>query len=119
MASKERERTSVEQLDREYTLGTWTRQRDFDPTEVVDTEGARLITADGDSILDFSSQYVCTNLGYDADRVSEAIAEQSQTVPYVNPGWSTEPRARLSEKLAEITPGLVPRGDCRVAVCVG
>jgi taurine--2-oxoglutarate transaminase len=109
MASKERERTSVEQLDREYTLGTWTRQRDFDPTEVVDTEGARLITADGDSILDFSSQYVCTNLGYDADRVSEAIAEQSQTVPYVNPGWSTEPRARLSEKLAEITPGSIQK----------
>ncbi len=95
----------VERTDREYTLGTWTRQRDFDPTQIVDTEGPRIVTADGDSILDCSSQYVCTSLGYDAERVADAVAEQIREVPYVNPGWSTEPRARLSEKLAEITPG--------------
>jgi taurine--2-oxoglutarate transaminase len=95
----------VERTDREYTLGTWTRQRDFDPTQIVDTEGPRIVTADGDSILDCSSQYVCTSLGYDADRVADAVTEQIREVPYVNPGWSTEPRARLSEKLAEITPG--------------
>jgi len=99
------ERNEIEQLDRKYTLGTWTRQRDFDPTQIVDTEGPRIVTAEGDSILDFSSQYVCTSLGYDADRVADAVAEQIREVPYVNPGWSTEPRARLSEKLAEITPG--------------
>jgi taurine--2-oxoglutarate transaminase len=98
-------RNEVERTDREYTLGTWTRQRDFDPTQVVDTEGPRLVTADGDSILDFSSQYVCTSLGYDAERIADAVAEQIREVPYVNPGWSTEPRARLSEKLAGITPG--------------
>ena len=95
----------VERTDREYTLGTWTRQRDFDPTRIVDTEGPRIVTADGDSLLDFSSQYVCTSLGYDAERVADAVAEQIREVPYVNPGWSTEPRARLSKKLAEITPG--------------
>jgi len=105
MASQQSDRNEIEELDREYTLGTWTRQRDFDPTEIVDTEGSRIVTASGDSILDFSSQYVCTSLGYDANRVADAIAEQARTVPYVNPGWSTEPRARLSEKLAEITPG--------------
>ncbi|MGM0718688.1 MAG: aspartate aminotransferase family protein, partial [Halobacteriota archaeon] len=48
---------------------------------------------------------VCTSLGYDADQVCDAVSEQIREVPYVNPGWSTEPRARLSEKLAEITPG--------------
>jgi len=105
MASQQSDRNEIEELDREYTLGTWTRQRDFDPTEIVDTEGSRIVTASGDSILDFSSQYVCTSLGYDANRVADAIAEQARTVPYVNPGWSTKPRARLSEKLAEITPG--------------
>lgn len=95
----------VASTDREYTLGTWTRQRDFDPTRIVDTEGPRIVTADGDSLLDFSSQYVCTSLGYDAERVADAVAEQIREVPYVNPGWSTEPRATLSKKLAEITPG--------------
>jgi taurine--2-oxoglutarate transaminase len=105
VASQGSERNEIEKLDREYTLGTWTRQRDFDPTQVVDTDGPRLVTADGSSILDFSSQYVCTSLGYDAERVSDAVADQVRTVPYVAPTWSTEPRARLSEMLAEITPG--------------
>ena len=105
MARQHTDRDEIVDLDRAYTLGTWTRQRDFEPTEIVDTDGPRIVTADGDSILDFSSQYVCTSLGYDADRVADAIAEQVRTVPYVSPGWSTEPRARLSEKLAEITPG--------------
>ena len=105
MSEQQSKRNEIERLDREYTLGTWTRQRDFDPTQIVDTEGPRIVTADGDSILDFSSQYVCTSLGYDSERVADAVSEQIQEVPYVNPGWSTEPRAKLSEKLAEITPG--------------
>lgn len=105
MKPHESEANETEALDQEYTLGTWTRQRDFEPTEVVDTDGPRIVTADGDSLLDFSSQYVCTSLGYDAERVADAVADQIRDVPYVNPGWSTEPRAKLSEKLAEITPG--------------
>ena len=105
MASQQSERSEIERLDREYTLGTWTRQQDFTPTEIADSEGPRIVTKDGQSILDFSSQYVCTNLGYDAKRVVDAIGEQADKVPYVSPSWSTEPRARLSEKLAEITPG--------------
>ena len=105
MKQHESEANETEALDREYTLGTWTRQRDFDPTEVIDTDGPRIVTADGDSLLDFSSKYVCTSLGYDAERVADAVADQIREVPYVNPGWSTEPRATLSEKLAEITPG--------------
>ena len=105
MSEQQPRGNEIERLDREYTLGTWTRQRDFDPTQIVDTEGPRIVTADGNSILDFSSQYVCTSLGYDADRVADAVADQIREVPYVNPGWSTEPRAKLSEKLAEITPG--------------
>ena len=105
MSEQQSKRNEIERLDREYTLGTWTRQRDFDPTQIVDTEGPRIVTAAGDSILDFSSQYVCTSLGYDAERVADAVSEQIREVPYVNPGWSTEPRAKLSEKLAEITPG--------------
>lgn len=105
MASQQSGRNEIEQLDREYTLGTWTRQQDFTPTEIVDTEGPRIVTEKGQSILDFSSQYVCTSLGYDAKRVVNAISDQADKVPYVSPSWSTEPRARLSEKLAEITPG--------------
>jgi taurine--2-oxoglutarate transaminase len=106
MASNEpTARTDVEALDRKHTFGTWSRQRDVDPTEVVDTDGVRFVTADGDSVLDFSSQLVCTSLGYDAERVADAVAEQVRSVPYVSPAYVTRPRAELAAKLAELTPG--------------
>lgn len=95
----------IERLDRRFRFGTWTRQRDFSPTEVVDTDGLRFITADGNSYLDFSSQYVCTNLGYEAERVADAVSDAVRTVPYINPSYATRSRAELAEKLAEITPG--------------
>jgi taurine--2-oxoglutarate transaminase len=101
----ERERLDVEALDRAHTFGTWTRQRDFDPTEVVETDGVRFVTADGSSYLDFSSQLVCTSLGYDAQRVKDAVKETVQEIPYIKPPYATRPRAELAAKLAEITPG--------------
>ena len=95
----------LEALDRRHVFGTWSYQRDVDPTEIVDSEGFRFVTADGDAILDFSSQLVCTNLGYDADRVADAVADQVREVPYVSPAYTTEARAKLGAKLAELTPG--------------
>ena len=105
MADSQLSSTDAERLDRTHVFGTWRRQREFDPTEVVDTDGFRFVTSDGESLLDFSSQLVCTNLGFDADEVVEAMTEQAERVPYVSPGYSTEPRATLGSKLAEITPG--------------
>lgn len=95
----------VEALDKRHTFGTWSRQKDVDPTEVIDTEGFHFTTADGESALDFSSQLVCTNLGYSAERVADAVCETVRRTPYVAPSRVTEPRAKLSSKLAEITPG--------------
>jgi taurine--2-oxoglutarate transaminase len=101
--------TRSERLDRQHTLSTWTRQRDFDPMEVVDTEEFRFVTADGDSLLDFSSQLVCTSLGYDAQRVKDAISEALEHVPYTQPSYATEYRADLAKKLADRTPGSLNR----------
>ena len=105
MSDSQLQADDIETLDREYVFGTWRRQRDFDPTQVVDTNGFRFTTADGTSFLDFSSQLVCTNLGYDNEEVEDAIAQQARSVPYISPSYATEPRAKLGEKLAEITPG--------------
>ena len=109
MSKQKPQRTEAEARDKRHTLGTWCRQRDFDPTEIVDTEEFRFVTAGGDSILDFSSQLVCTSLGYDAQRVKDAVSESIQEIPYTQPGNSTRYRGELAEKLAEITPGTLNR----------
>lgn len=95
----------TERTDREHVFGTWSFQSEVSPTEVTHAEGVRFTDGDGDGFIDFSSQLMCSNLGHSAERVEEAIAEQVADAAYVAPGYTTEPRAKLGEKLAEITPG--------------
>jgi taurine--2-oxoglutarate transaminase len=47
---------------------------------------------------------VASNLGHGNAAVSEAIAEQARTLPFVAPGFATEARARLSEALDGVLP---------------
>jgi taurine--2-oxoglutarate transaminase len=95
----------IERTDKEFVFGTWAYQREVSPTQVVSSEGARFRTANGTEYLDLSGQLMCSNLGHSAGAVAEAIAEQADTGAYFAPGYATEARARLGEKLAEVTPG--------------
>jgi taurine--2-oxoglutarate transaminase len=99
------DRTEVERLDKEYVFGTWSFQSEVDPTEVVGAEGVRFTDGNGEEYVDFSGQLMCSNLGHSADAVADAIAEQAHEGAYFAPGFATEARARLGEKLAEVTPG--------------
>ncbi|TYT62111.1 aminotransferase family protein [Natrialba swarupiae] len=95
----------IERTDKEHVFGTWSYQKEVSPTQVVDADGVRFTTADGDEYIDFSSQLMCSNLGHSADRIADAVDEQMRDAAYVSPGYTTENRAKLGEKLAEITPG--------------
>ncbi|SDK52967.1 aminotransferase class III-fold pyridoxal phosphate-dependent enzyme, partial [Natronorubrum texcoconense] len=99
------DRTEIERLDKEYVFGTWSFQSEVDPTEIVGGEGVRFTDAAGNEYIDFSGQLMCSNLGHSADGVADAIAEQAREGAYFAPGFATEARARLGEKLAEVTPG--------------
>lgn len=95
----------IERIDREHVFGTWSYQNEVDPTQVVDADGVRFTTADGEEYIDLSGQLMCSNLGHSADRVADAVADQVRDVAYVSPGYTTDARANLGEALAEVTPG--------------
>jgi taurine--2-oxoglutarate transaminase len=95
----------IERMDKEYVFGTWAFQSEVSPTQVVESEGVRFTGADGTEWLDFSGQLMCSNLGHSADRVADAMAEQAREGAYFAPGFTTEARAKLGKKLAEVTPG--------------
>jgi taurine--2-oxoglutarate transaminase len=95
----------VEATDREHVFGTWSFQSEVRPTEVTHADGVRFTDADGREFIDLSSQLMCSNLGHSAEKVEDAVAEQVGDAAYVAPGYTTEARARLGEKLAEVTPG--------------
>ena len=99
------EKNEIERMDREHVFGTWSYQSEVSPTEIVRTDGVRFTDAEDNEFIDFSGQLMCSNLGHSAEKVEEAIAEQASKAEYVSPSFTTEPRAKLGKKLAEVTPG--------------
>ena len=92
-------------LSRKYTLYEWSAQSAVDPIPVERAEGVYFYTPDDKRYIDFNSQLMSVNIGHGDRRVIDAIKAQADKLAYANPFMATEARARLGEKLAEITPG--------------
>src|SRR5712692_2284294 len=92
-------------LSKKHTLFEWSAQAAVDPIPVARAKGIYFWTPEGKRFIDFNSQLMCVNIGHGDERVVRAIQEQAAVLPYANPFMATEVRARLSVKLAEITPG--------------
>jgi taurine--2-oxoglutarate transaminase len=92
-------------LSKKHTLFEWSPQSTFDPLPVAKAKGCYFWTPDGKKYLDFNSQLMCVNIGHADDRVVRVIQEQAAVLPYANPFLATEPRAKLGQKLAQLTPG--------------
>ncbi len=96
-------------LTREYGLYEWTAQDRVSPLAVERAKGVYFWTVEGKRFLDFNSQLMCVNIGHGDERVVEAIQKQCEKLTYVMPHFATEPRARLHEVLAEVSPGGLKR----------
>ncbi len=93
-------------LSKKHTISEWAVQGAVDPIPVERAEGIYFYTPEGKRYIDFNSQLMSVNIGHSDPRVIQAIHEQAAKLCYVTPGgMTTEPRARLGAKLAELTPG--------------
>jgi len=92
-------------LNREYVFFSWSTQSAVNPLSAVRTDGVYFWDADGKRYLDFSSQLMNVNIGHGNQKVIKAIQQQVQEMAFVYPGIATEPKGRLGQMLAEITPG--------------
>lgn len=99
--------TSAEwvQKNKDYTLVSWMAQGAWNPVAIDHGEGVYVYDTNGRRFLDWSSQLVNVNVGHSHPHVVKAIQEQAAKLCYVTPSEATEPRGRLGELLAEITPG--------------
>jgi taurine--2-oxoglutarate transaminase len=92
-------------LSKKHSLFEWSAQADVDPIAVSSAKGIYFWSPDGTRYIDFNSQLMCVNIGHGDERVIRAVQAQVAQLAYANPFMATEPRARLSAKLATITPG--------------
>ncbi|MGB1253518.1 MAG: aminotransferase class III-fold pyridoxal phosphate-dependent enzyme [Candidatus Promineifilaceae bacterium] len=91
--------------NKQFTLATWKAQNAWRPVTMSRADGVYFWDADGKRYIDWSSQLVNVNIGHNNQHVIKAIQEQAAKLPYAMPSIGTEPRAKLGEMLAEITPG--------------
>ena len=92
-------------LSKKHTITEYAVQDAVNPIPVARAKGVYFWTPEGKRFIDFNSQLMSVNIGHGDLRVIAAITEQAQKVTYVTPSLTTEVRARLGAKLAELAPG--------------
>jgi taurine---2-oxoglutarate transaminase len=95
----------IVQQNKRNTFASWIAQGTWNPIPIERGEGVYIYDANGKRYLDWSSQLVNVNIGHSHPHVVKAIQDQVAKLCYVEPSFATEPRGRLGELLAEVTPG--------------
>jgi taurine---2-oxoglutarate transaminase len=92
--------------ERDYVITPWSRQDAMaDPLVVTHAEGCHFVDVNGKRYLDFESQLVNVNLGYQHPKVVQAIKDQADRLCYIGPPIANAARSELAKLLAEVTPG--------------
>ncbi len=95
----------IKQDELEYVLYPWQVQKGLSPVVVERAAGNYFYDASGKQYLDFSSQFVFSNLGHADPRMADAISQQVRKLENAASPFATEAKAKVAKLLAEITPG--------------
>ncbi len=95
----------IASLNKQYTFYSWSVQKDVKPISIVGGKGIHYWDADGKQYMDFSSQLMSLNAGYQHPKIIAAIHEQADKLTVAHPGHATEPRGTLGQMVAEVAPG--------------
>ncbi len=95
----------IVRLTREHVFFSWSVQSAVDPIPIVGGEGVYYWDAAGKRYLDFSSQLMNLNIGYQHPKVVAAIQQQAARLCAAHPATAHEPKALLGKRLAELAPG--------------
>ena len=102
---------TIKDLDRRSVLHPFTHAADYadgriDPFVVQSGAGVRIRGADGSELIDGFGGLYCVNVGYGRAEVADAIARQAHELAYYHSyaGHTTEPLARLSDRLIRMAP---------------
>jgi len=91
--------------DRAHVFHSWSAQALIDPLPIASASGSHFTDYDGNRYLDFSSQLVNVNIGYQHPRLIAAIQEQAGKLCTVGPAFGNDVRSEAARLIAEIAPG--------------
>lgn len=94
----------VRQLDRAYVFHSWSMQGNLNPLVIAGAQGCELWDYEGNSWLDFSSQLVNVNLGYQHPRVLAAMKAQIDELVTIAPATANLTRGEAARRIIELAP---------------
>lgn len=94
----------VRQLDREYVFHSWSAQGGLNPLVIAGAEGCELWDYDGKRYLDFSSQLVNVNIGYQHPKVLAAMRAQLDALVTIAPATANLARGEAAKRIVELAP---------------
>ncbi len=97
-------RDEVYRLDREHVFHSWSAQGLINPLPIQRAEGSYFWDYDGKRYLDFSSQLVNVNIGYQHPKVVAAIQEQAARLATIQPSLANDARSEAARLIAEVAP---------------
>ncbi len=99
-----RDNASVTDMDRSQVFHSWSAQGALNPMPIAGGLGSEVWDFDGNRYLDFSSQLVNVNIGYQHPKVVAAIQEQAAKLTTVGPAFANETRAEAARLILERAP---------------
>ncbi|MBV9593810.1 MAG: aspartate aminotransferase family protein [Actinobacteria bacterium] len=91
--------------DRRHVFHSWSAQALIDPLPIASAQGSYFTDYSGQRYLDFSSQLVNVNIGYQHPRLVAAIQEQAGRLCTIQPAFANDMRSEAARLIAELAPG--------------
>lgn len=88
-------------LDRANVFHSWSAQGAISPLPVAGGEGSYFWDFDGNRFLDFTSQLVFTNIGFQHPKVVAAIQEQAGLLTAIAPQHANEARGQAAKRITD------------------
>jgi len=101
--------------DRTHVFHSWSAQDFVDPLPISSASGSYFWDYEGKGYLDFSSQAVNMNIGYQHPKLVAAIVDQARRLCMVQPSFANDARSEAARLISEIA----PRGMNKIFFTIG
>jgi taurine---2-oxoglutarate transaminase len=91
--------------DRAHVFHSWSAQAQIDPLPIASASGSYFTDYQGKRYLDFSSQLVNVNIGYQHPKLVAAIQEYAAKMCTIQPSFANDARSEAARLIAEVAPG--------------
>ena len=89
----------------DHSYGPWKKQKDWkEPVYIARAEGVHLYDENNKPYIDFSSQFMCSNLGHGNRAIIDAIHQQAEELVYVAPLFAHKSGEKATEALMTVMP---------------